>query len=102
MINGIDLLFIIIGFVLLFLLVEGWDRYRNWSEWDRDRRRQRRYRRFELRDNLDERIYRSYLHRLAIILQITCSTSKFNDAMRDMSKSFEEFNKALRGETHAQ
>jgi hypothetical protein len=41
MINGIDLLFVVMGVILLLLVVEIWDRYRDWFDWDRDRRRQR-------------------------------------------------------------
>lgn len=61
MINGIDLLFVVIGFVLLFIFIEGWNRYWTWADWDRERRLKRRYFRYEFQDDFTEISYRQYL-----------------------------------------
>ena len=94
MINGIDLLFVLIGFILLLLLVEGWDRYMYWSRWNRDRRRERKCSRYELQDSFSEEEYR-------VELRMLLSDNVFS-AVHKMTRSFDKWIEALRGETHAQ
>lgn len=71
MINGIDLLFAVIGLILLFLFVEGWNRYSDWSEWDSDRRRERKQYRYEFQESFVEAEYRSYLRTQGAIVFAT-------------------------------
>lgn len=89
MINGIDLLFVVIGFVLLLIFVEGWNRYKNWSEWDRNRRRQRQNYRHEFKESFVEEEYRSYLR--------TLISPGLISAMYKMNYTFNKLNQALRG-----
>ena len=94
-ITGVDLLFVVVGFVLLFLLVEVSDRYSNWTEWDRDRRRQRKLDRLKLLEEISERDYRRHLRFIFHMKLINVSTNKFIVAMKDLGNRFKEFNQIL-------
>ena len=87
--NGVDLLFVVIGFILLFLFVQGLDRYKDWVNWDRDRRRQRQHYRHEFKESFVEAEYRSYLR--------TLISPGLISAMYKLTHAFEKFNQALRG-----
>jgi hypothetical protein len=88
-ITGIDLLFVVIGFILLFLLVEASDRYRNWSEWDRDRRRKRRHERYILKDQIAEKEYRRRL-------RFEFTMNLFSIKMKKMKHSFDDVTRAIK------
>lgn len=88
MINGIDLLFVVIGFILLLLFVEGWSRYKNWSEWDRDRRRKRKKYRYEFRDFLAEHEYRAWL-------QFIFKVNILRERSKNMQLQLDEFKNSI-------
>lgn len=95
MINGVDMLITVLCFVLLFLLIDGWDRYNNWHEWNRDRRRKRKHFRYEFKDKLDEKQYRQNLRFSFSFKNITTAFEHLTTAANEASKSFENFNKAF-------
>lgn len=93
MINGVDMLIAVILLILIFLLIEGWDRYSYWSEWDRDRRRKRQRFLYEFQDYRDEIAYREHLR---LIFKVKIITNAFNSltiSANRASDSFKEFNK---------
>jgi hypothetical protein len=92
-INGIDLLYIFVGLVLLFVVIEAWDRYSDWFEWDRDRRRKRKLDRLAYQEKLAENRYRVYLRGSV--------SNDFVMALNRAARSIEKFGEVLRGETRA-
>lgn len=98
--NGIDLLFVAIGFVLLFIITEAWDRYSDWFEWDRDCRRQRKLNRLEYQEKIAEKEYRRYLRINFKILTFSRTFShSLTPAVKQATRSIEKFGEILRGET---
>lgn len=93
MINGIDVLFVVIGLVLLFVIVEMWVRYSAWLEWDRNRRRQRRHDSIRFKYNFEEDEYRRHLRRVFNTKILTYSFSHMTVAANRASESLREFNK---------
>ncbi len=61
MITGIDFLFVAIGLILLLAVVEVWDRYCDWYEFDQEKRLERKRFRYAFQDALAEMNYRLYL-----------------------------------------
>jgi hypothetical protein len=90
-IDGIDLLFVLIGFILLLLAVEVWDRYHDWFEWDRDRRRQRKYRRYEIQDNFAEKQYRGHLRLLFRLGVLTTAFYYMTDTTNHTLSTFRTY-----------
>lgn len=92
--NGIDMLFVAVGFVLLLIFVELWERYADWFEWDRNRRRERRRFRYDLQDAYSEMNYRLYLRELLSPGLIA--------TIRRATRTMEKFHEAFKGQTNAQ
>lgn len=62
--NGLDLLFVIFGIILLFGILEIYIWFRRWRRWDYDRRRERKFYLQLVQDSFEERAYREELRRL--------------------------------------
>lgn len=85
--NGLDLLFVLIGLILLFVLMEIYIRFSSWSEWDRDRRRGRTYHLWQLKINQEEDAYRAYLRRL-LVPSLQAATHRATRAIQKFNKAF--------------
>lgn len=93
MITGIDMLFVVVCFILLFFLIEIWDRYSEWREWDFYRRRERKHFRYEFRDCIEEQKYRRHLRLMFNLITIETNTHNLSKALNKVSESFRKFNK---------
>lgn len=85
--NGVDLLYLVLFLVFLLLVVDFWDRYNSWSEWDRNRRLERRRLRYMFQDSYSEMTYRQQLRSLISPGLIA--------SMHRLTRSFEKFNEVL-------
>lgn len=94
--NGIDLLFIVGGFIFLFIVVEIATRYHTWSEWDRNRRHQRRLDRFELIDHISEQTYRNNLRLMFKLGLFTTHIHTLNATFSEATKAINNFNLKLK------
>lgn len=95
MINGIDVLFVVIALILLFVVWHFGEKYAEWSEWDHQRRRQRIRTRMCVSEELE---MESYLDGLRLMLRLR----KFSNAMMEitgticeMTKAFDNFGRQL-------
>jgi hypothetical protein len=95
MINGIDLLFVVIGLVMLFLVWHYGSKYNKWSEWDNNRRHARKLARFDRQFKMEEEKYRKQLRLLLPIFLLTVNFTKFGEAIKKASKSIDEFGRKL-------
>lgn len=93
--NGIDLLYIVGGLIVLFILWEAVSHYHNWLETDRYQRRQRRLQRIQLNDILSERSYRNQLRHMLLVGGITVKFNLLTSAFTEATKSFENFSEKL-------
>lgn len=93
MITGIDMLFVVVCLILLFIFVEVWDRYSDWREWDFDRRRERKLYRLEVQDHIEEKKYRRHLRLMFRLFLIEKSTKSLSNAMTEATKSLQKFHK---------
>lgn len=98
--NGIDLLFVIVGLILLLVIWEVMTYYLDWSEWNQNRRRDRQLERYELEDDISEREYRRDLRFIFSISCLTNTFSEFVKAMKKVGDSMNKFNKAISQEKH--
>ena len=96
MITGVDMLFVVVGLILLLILVEVWDRYSDWREWDFDRRRERKLYRLELQDHIEEKKYRRHLRLVFNLLLVEKSTKSLTNAMTEATKSLNKFGELFR------
>lgn len=83
--NGVDLGYGIITFILLFAVWEFRCRYNNWIVWNQERRWQRRRNLIEMADQRAEEEYRAYLRRLISDDDIIASLHKATKAIQRFS-----------------
>lgn len=99
MINGVDLLFAVIGLIGIFLLWYFGEKYADWMEWNHRRRRQRIrtrmrvYEEFERDQYLRSLRWQFRLHFFTNTMSnIAVATRRATKAMEDFNRQFRDFN----------
>lgn len=99
--DGLDLLFVVFGLLLLLAIWELTANYVWWRRWDVERRHERRMELQDYQDTAAETRYRQDLRLSFKIRVLSSGLAGFTRAIENAQKEFENFSKKL-GDLHFQ